>query len=174
MKYSIRVSLCAVAVWRWACPCGCTGGDKTHPEPSGCVTGSSPPSSAPGAPRLASAWSWRRGPCRPRAVPFPDQWGVVRVRAAARLQLRIALGQVACDIVVHRQRLVQHEQMLVAPVAGQRLGDLLRAGPDAPVAMLCQHLGPCLTPHKKPIAESISCVPIKHRVALQGGRFGIR
>jgi len=34
-----------------------------------------------------------------------------------RLQLGIALNQVPCNVVVHRQRLAQHEQVFIAPVA---------------------------------------------------------
>jgi hypothetical protein len=51
------------------------------------------------------------------------------------LQLGVALAQVAGNVVVHRQRLLEHEQVLLAPVARQRLGDVLLAGLDAAVAV---------------------------------------
>ena len=51
---------------------------------------------------------------------------------------------------VHRQRLTQHEEVLVAPVAGQRLGDLLGAGFDAAVPVQGQRLGVALTGKDRP------------------------
>ncbi len=44
----------------------------------------------------------------------------------------------AGNVVIHSQRLTQHEQVLFAPVAGQRFRDFLRAGLDAAVAVACQ------------------------------------
>lgn len=43
-------------------------------------------------------------------------------------RLGVALDQVLGDVVLHRQRLTQHEQVFLAPVARQRLGDLFGAG----------------------------------------------
>ena len=57
------------------------------------------------------------------------------------MELRVALAQVAGDVVVHRQCLAQHEQVLLAPVAGQCLGDLRDAGLDAAIAVPGQLLG---------------------------------
>ncbi|MCY1297113.1 hypothetical protein D9M70_465400 [compost metagenome] len=48
------------------------------------------------------------------------------------------------DVVVHGQCLAQHEQVLLAPVARQGLGDLLGAGLDAAVAVPGQYLGVAL------------------------------
>ena len=45
------------------------------------------------------------------------------------------------DVVVHRQRLAQHEQVLFAPIAGQRFGDLFGAGLDTAITVPCQCLG---------------------------------
>jgi hypothetical protein len=51
-----------------------------------------------------------------------------------RPQLVVAVAQVALDVVIHGQRLRQHEQMLLAPVALQRTRDLVLAGLDTPVS----------------------------------------
>jgi len=53
----------------------------------------------------------------------------------------------ACDVVIHGQRLTRHEQVFFAPVARQCLGDLLRAGFNADVAVLGQSLGIAVAGH---------------------------
>ncbi len=45
-----------------------------------------------------------------------------------RLQFRVALAQMSGDIVVHSQRLPEHEQVLFAPMTGERTHDVLLAG----------------------------------------------
>ena len=40
----------------------------------------------------------------------------------SRVQFGVAFDQVACDVIKHSQRLAQHEQVLLTPVAGQRFG----------------------------------------------------
>lgn len=52
------------------------------------------------------------------------------------LQLRVAFAQMPRDVVIRCQRLAQHEQMLAAPVAGQRLGDLFCGRLHAAIAVL--------------------------------------
>ncbi|OBQ32587.1 MAG: hypothetical protein AN485_21100, partial [Anabaena sp. MDT14b] len=61
-----------------------------------------------------------------------------RALGQQRLQLGLALGKVLGNVVVHRQRLPEHEQVLLAPVAGERAHDVLLAGLDAPMPVLGQ------------------------------------
>lgn len=51
-----------------------------------------------------------------------------------RLEFGLALVQAVRNVVVHRQRLAQHEQVFLTPVARQRLGYVLLARLDAAVA----------------------------------------
>jgi acetyl-CoA carboxylase carboxyltransferase component len=56
-----------------------------------------------------------------------------------RFDLGIALLHALGQVVENRQRLLEQEQVLVAPVVGQRLGNVVLAGLDAAVVMSRQH-----------------------------------
>ena len=61
------------------------------------------------------------------------------------LHLGITLGELAAAEVEGAERLLEREQVLVAPVAQQARGDLILAGLDAAVAVGGQHLRVALT-----------------------------
>ena len=92
--------------------------------------------------QLASCWRTSNSTraLLPAAGALPRSTLAGRALGQQRLQLGVALPQVPGDVVVHRQRLLQHEQVLLAPVAGQRPHDVLLAGLDAPMAVSRQHL----------------------------------
>jgi hypothetical protein len=90
----------------------------------------------------------------------------VHLLPTAGVQPSVALGQMAADAVVHRQRLLEHEQVLFAPIALQRPGDLLLAGLDAALAVARQSLWVALAGHD--VADD-GLPGLAHHVALAAG-----